>query len=152
MYEWSVFVHLLGLLVFAVAHGVNVFTAFRIRLDREPRTVASLLSGSQVAVGGTYVGLLLLGIGGLSAAWSGGLLTAPWVVASYVVIGIVLVVMWSVASPYYRRLRELAGNGTGAVDQAALSAALDSRRPEVLAAVGFVGLVVLTWLMVLKPG
>jgi hypothetical protein len=33
-----------------------------------------------------------------------------------------------------------------------LSRRLDNRRPEILAAVGGIGLLILTWLMVLKPG
>jgi len=32
-----------------------------------------------------------------------------------------------------------------------LAALLDTRRPEALAAVGFIGLVLILWLMVLKP-
>jgi hypothetical protein len=151
MYEWSVFVHLVGLVLFAAAHGVSMFVAFRVRAEREPGVVGSLLTVSQWGVGLMYVGLLLLGLGGLAAAWSGGLLLAPWVVASYVALAIVLVVMWSVASPYYKRLRELVAEGGATVDRGALAGALDSRRPEVLAVVGFVGLGVLIWLMVLKP-
>jgi len=151
MYSWLVFVHLVGLVVFAIAHGVSGFVAFRVRAERDPDVIAALLGISQMAVGGLYVGLLLLGIGGLGAAWQGGLLTAPWVVASYVAVGAVLIVMWSVASPYYGKVRELM-NDTAAGSDGRLAAALDSRRPEVLLTVGGVGLLVLVWLMVLKPG
>jgi hypothetical protein len=151
MYSWLVFVHLVGLVVFAVAHGVSVFAAFRARRERDPRIVATLLDVSKNAVAGLYIGLLLLGVGGLGAAWQGNLLTAPWVVASYVALGAVLVVMWSVATPYYVRMRELAADPAAGAD-GRLAEALDSRRPEALLAVGGAGLLVLVYLMVLKPG
>jgi uncharacterized membrane protein len=138
--------------VFAVAHGVSMAAAFRVRsLAGEPGLVATHLHTSKLATGGVYIGLVLLGVGGLGAAWSAGLLLAPWVVASYAVLAVTLVVMWAVATPYYIRLRELAGADGAPADGEALADALRSRRPEVLALVGGVGLLVLTWLMVLKP-
>jgi hypothetical protein len=151
MYSWLVFIHLVGLVLFAIAHGVSVYAAFTVRADRDPRMVASHLAGSKIAVGPMYVGLLLLGIGGLGAAWSAGILLAPWVIASYVVLLVVLGTMYAVATPYYIRIRELVGDGA-TVDQGELDAALASRRPEVLASVGAVGLVLLVYLMVIKPG
>lgn len=151
MYQGLVFVHLLGLVLFVMAHGVSVLVAFRIRAERDPKVVGAFLGVSQMAVGGMYVGLLLLGIGGLGAAWAGGLLLAPWIVASYVVVVVVLAVMYSVATPYYGRLRQLVTDGPGAAG-GDLDTELATRRPEVLATVGFAGLVVLVWLMVFKPG
>ena len=151
MYSWLVFVHLVGLVVFSIAHGVSVFAAFRARRERDPNVVATLLDVSKNAVVGLYIGLLLLGIGGLGAAWQGGLLTAPWIVASYVTLGVVLIVMWSVATPYYVKVRKIAED-PAAVGDGRLTAMLDSRRPEALLAVGGIGLLVLVWLMVLKPG
>jgi hypothetical protein len=152
VYSWLVFIHLVGLIVFSAAHGVSILAAFRARSEPDPRLVLAHLAGSKVAVLGAYVGLLLLLAGGLGAAWSAGLLLAPWVVASYGVLLAVLVVMWVVATPYYIRLRGLAGDGDAPPDPAALAVALQSRRPELLASVGGLGLLVLTWLMVFKPG
>jgi hypothetical protein len=146
-YPWLVFLHLVGVVLFSVSHGVSIATAFSIRTQREPSLVASHLATSQRAVRVMYVALLLLAVGGLGAAWAGGLLLAPWVIGSYVVLVIVLVVMYSVATPYYLRLRAAVAS-----EPDALPALLDSRRPDALAAVGGIGLVVLVWLMVLKPG
>lgn len=151
MYGWLVFVHLIGLVVFAVAHGASVFMAFRIRSTRDPGVIASHLETSRLAIGPMYIGLLLLGIGGLGAAWNANLLLATWVVWSYIVLVVVLGTMYAVASRHYMGLRELLGDGTAPVDTAALGASLDNRRPELLVVVGTVGLVLLVWLMVLKP-
>ena len=64
--------------------------------------------------------------------------------------------MWAVASPYYMGLRKaLLDNGPDGeptLTWDALRAQLDSRRPEILMTVGTVGLLLLVWLMVIKPG
>jgi len=146
-YPWLVFLHLVGVVLLAASHGVSIATAFRIRRERDVALVASHLATSQVAVRVTYVALLLLGVGGLGAAWAGGLLVAPWVIGSYVVLAVVLLTMWVVATPYYISVRTAVGS-----DHDALPALLDSRRPDILSAVGGIGIVVLVWLMVLKPG
>ena len=69
---------------------------------------------------------------------------------------VVLVTMWAVASPYYMNLRkaltEPGPDGNPTMSDESLAAQLDSRRPEILAAVGTVGLLLLVWLMVIKPG
>jgi hypothetical protein len=156
LYPWFVFAHVVGMVLFAVSHGASAFMAFRIRADRDPRTVASLLAMSQLATGPMYVGLVLLIIGGIGAATIGGLWGEPWVIASVVVLIAVIVVMYAVASPYYVGLRAAIGDPRSGVpptvEPAALERMLDSRRPDVLVTVGTAGLVILVWLMVIKPG
>jgi hypothetical protein len=155
-YPWFVFAHLLGLVIFAVSHGASAFMAFRIRGERDPAVVAALLQVGQWSVGPMYIGLLLLGIGGLGAAAGANFWGQPWIIASIVVFVVVLVVMWSVASPYYMALRkaleERGPDGRPAIEPAALVAMLDTCRPEALTLVGTVGLVLLVWLMVIRPG
>jgi hypothetical protein len=156
LYPWFVLAHVIGVVLFAVSHGVSAFVAFRVRPERDPHTVAVLLHLSRVATGPMYVGLLLIVLGGLGAAAAADLWFEPWIIASIGVLVVVLGVMYSVASPYYARVREAVGDPEG--DPRAvttgdeLAALLDSRRPEVLVSVGSVGLVVLVWLMVVKPG
>lgn len=60
MHSWLVFIHLVGLVLFAIAHGASMFLAFRIRAERNGTIVAGHLATSQMAVGLMYVGLLLL--------------------------------------------------------------------------------------------
>ena len=43
MYQWLVFAHLVGLVVFAMCHGVAVFSAFRIRGLRDTAAVRDQL-------------------------------------------------------------------------------------------------------------
>jgi hypothetical protein len=157
-YPWFVFVHLIGLVVFVACHGVSMFGAFTLRQQRDPRAIAGMLATGLRATRLAYVGLLLLAIGGIAAATSTNLWGQLWVIASVVVLIAILVVMYAVASPYYMGLRKTVGDGLGTgaegspvVDAAALATMLDTRRPDILLTVGGVGLVVLVWLMVLKP-
>ena len=156
LYPWFVLAHLIGLVLFAVAHGASAFMAFRIRGERDPAVITALLRTGQLSIGPMYVGLLLLGVGGLGAAAGADLWGQPWVISSIVVFVVVLVAMWAIASPYYMGLRkaleEVGPDGGPALGGATLAAQLDTRRPEILALVGTVGLVVLVWLMVMKPG
>lgn len=153
MYQTLVFLHVVGVVIFAIAHGVSIFAAFRIRRETDPRVVAAILGLSKRAVPVLYVGLVLIGIGGFGAAWGAGLLLAPWLVASVVVLIAVLVVMWVVATPYYVRVREMVGtDGNEDFDPDVLRRTLDTRRPEILTSVGGIGLLVLLWLMVVRPG
>ena len=87
MYQWLVFTHLVGLVVFAMCHGVAIFSAFRISSLRDTAAV-----------------------------------------------------------------RVVGKDGAAPAEGEALARALDSRRPEILLAIGGGGLLVLIWLMALKPG
>ena len=154
MYKWLVALHLVGFALFLAMHGVSMWVAFRIRREPNRDVVAALLGLSSQGNQVMYLGFLLLGIGGLGAAWSAGWLTAPWVVASYVVIVVVILLMYMVGAGFYYPLREgLEGTAkTPRLDDAELVARLDNRRPEALALIGGTGLLVLIWLMTVKPG
>jgi hypothetical protein len=115
MYPWFVFLHLVGLVLFLLMHGVSLWVAFRIRRETDPAFISTLLGLSSRGNQGMYVGLLLLGVGGLAAAATMGWLLTPWAIASYVVLAAVLVGMWAVGAGFYYPLREaLAAKDGGA--------------------------------------
>jgi predicted integral membrane protein DUF2269 len=155
-YPWFVFAHLAGLVLFSISHGASAFMAFRLRSAPDMDTARALLSMGQSSIGPMYVGLLLLIVGGIGAAFGGDLWGQPWIIASVVVFIVVLVVMWAVASPYYmgirKSLEQPPADAPSSVDWDGLKSKLDSRRPEILMSSGTIGLLVLVWLMVLKPG
>jgi hypothetical protein len=153
MYQWLVFVHLVGLVLFLMMHGVSMWAAFTVRRDPRPDTVRLLLGLSSRANQVMYLGLLLLILGGLGAAWNANQLTAGWIVASYVVFIAVLIGMWAMGAGFYYPLRQdLDGkDGAAPIEPAELARRLQNRRPEALTVVGIGGLLILVWLMVLKP-
>jgi len=154
MYQWLVFVHLVGLVLFLLMHGVSMWAAFGVRSDPRPETARVLLGLSMRANQAMYLGLLLLIVGGLGAAWNANQLTAGWIVASYVVLIVVIAGMYALGASFYYPLREALlpkDGGPSTIDAAELAQRVANRRPEGLAVVGLGGLLILTWLMVLKP-
>jgi hypothetical protein len=155
-YPWFVFTHLAGLVLFAISHGASAFMAFRLRSAPDMATARSLLGIGQLSIGPMYIGLLLLIVGGLGAATVGDLWDRPWLIASIVIFIAVLVAMWAVASPYYMGLRKAVedprSDGQAPMTWEAMHVQLDSRRPEILLGAGTIGLLLLVWLMVIKPG
>lgn len=81
-YPLFVLAHLVGLVLFAMAHGASAFMAFRLRSERDPAVVESLLKVGQLSIGPMYIGLVMLGIGGLGAAAGANLWGQPWIIAS----------------------------------------------------------------------
>lgn len=154
MYAWLVALHLVGFALFMAMHGVSMWAAFRVRGEPNRDVVAALLGLSAKGNQVMYLGFLLLGIGGVGAAAQVGWLTAPWVIASYVVLAVVILLMYIVGAGFYYTLRDgLVGTAkTPRLDDAELVARLHNRRPEALTLIGGVGLLILIWLMALKPG
>jgi hypothetical protein len=154
VYQWFVFTHLVGLVLFVFAHGASAFAAYQIRALRDPMAIGGYLTLSQQAVRTSYVGLVVLLIGGAGAATDQNLWGQPWVWSSVLVLVLVLVGMYSVGTRYYMNLRKLllGSEGKPAISEHDLAAYLNSRVPDALAGVGGLGLLVLIWLMVMKPG
>jgi uncharacterized membrane protein len=158
-YGWWVFLHILGAFAFAFGHGASGLAAFRIRATRDPAQVRMLLDLSSMALGVTYVGLLLLLIGGIAAGLAGDHFSSGWIWAAIVILVLIIVAMYAMATPFYGQMRVAAGakakdakvDPNPVVDQAALDATAGSNRPAVLLAIGTIGFVLILWLMVIKP-
>ena len=160
MYEWIVLLHVLGAFIFVAAHGISMATAFRLRAESERDRQVALLDASAWGVGAMYVGLLLLLVGGIWAGFAGNHWGSAWIWAAIGTLVVVIVVMYAVATPFYGRMRAAAGIGQWAerrdrykppATEADLAMLATSNVPFILATVGGIGLLVLIWLMVLKP-
>lgn len=159
LYQWLVFVHVLGVFGFLLAHGVSAWVVFRVRTERDVTALRSLLQLSASAVIASMVALVVLLAAGIWAAFVGHWWAMRW---PWAALG-VLVVIWGAMSAQsgrtMRRVRELVGfTGMSTVrpeaevtDKAALAVAQAAVRPWVGATIGGVGLVVLLWLMMFKP-
>jgi len=156
MYAWFVFAHLVGLLLFVGAHGFSMITSFRLRTERKVENVIAALALSRTSTNVAGIGFILMAIGGIAAASSGGLWSKAWVGGSVLVLVLVTAAMFLIGSRYYYPVRDRLSGKDGAapepITEEELVRLLDSRVPDILAAVGGLGLVVLVWLMVLKPG
>ena len=159
MYPWIVLLHVIGAFIFVMAHGTSMIIAIRLRAVTDRNQQAALLEVSGFSIGAMYVGLALLLIGGIWAGFAGDHWGRGWIWAALGVLVVVVAVMYAVATPFYGRMRAAAGVAGGATPdrfkppatEADLTGLTTSQRPFWLAAVGGIGLLVILWLMVIKP-
>jgi hypothetical protein len=160
LHPWFVFTHIFGAFVFVAAHGVSIYTVIRLGEERDPSRISALLTTSGQSLGGFYIGLVLLLVGGVGAGISGGHFARLWIWIALALLIAVAVAMYVLATPYFKQLREAVGAPTGRTDPGTgvVSAtpeevdALVRRNPAVpLAAIGLIGFVIILWLMVFKP-
>lgn len=161
-YPWIVLLHVTGAFGFVLAHGVSAFVAFRLRSEREPARVAALMDASTASLSLLYVALLVLLVAGIAAGIVGGHFGRLWIWVALAVLVVVSAAMYTIATPYYKGLRRAVGarftQAPGPEDvplalatPQELAMLLSSRRPYVLALIGGFGLMVILWLMVVKP-
>lgn len=157
LYPWIVFLHVLGAFGFVLGHGASAMAAFGLRRERSPERIAALLDQSSRSLGMTYASLLLLLLAGIAAGFAGGFWSHGWIWAAIGVLVLVLVAMYAMAMPYYKRLRIAVGiqpYGAAPAEPAPaqeLADLLSSSVPIQLAAIGGIGLALIIWLMIFKP-
>jgi hypothetical protein len=160
VYGVVVFLHVLGAFAFVLAHGVSMFVSFRLRTERDAARRVLLFELSCTGINLMYLGLVVLLVAGIAAGFLGNHWGRLWIWAALGTLVVVLAVMYSVATPFYGRMRAAAG--APVPDQVVarmkpppapedLDRLATSNRPFWLAAVGGTGLVVLIWLMLAKP-
>src|SRR5947208_3676146 len=160
-YPWLVFLHIAGGFTFVLGHGASAIAAMRLRTEREPERVRALLDLSSGSLTLSYIGLLLLLAAGIAAGFGGGWWGRLWIWSSLGLLVVITVAMYPLGSQYYAKVRHAVGLRTyqdkkSDPDPVPASAAdldtlLTSSRPTLLAAIGGGGLLVVLWLMVLKP-
>jgi hypothetical protein len=157
---WIVFAHVLGAFTFVMAHGVSMFVALRVRSERDPARVTTLLDLSKSAVAIAALAVLFLLITGVAAGFIGDWWGQRWIWASIVI----LVLLWGYMSFRGTRYLDNVRHAVGSVgvydkkgtepppaDPAAAATLLASARAMELATVGGIGLVAILYLMVFKP-
>jgi len=157
---WLRFVHVLGGFTFVLAHGVSIFVTLKLRSERDPARVVPLLDLSRFSLPISDLAILVLLISGIAGGFVGGYWDRLWIWISIGVLVIMFGYMSVRAVKHHDAIRHALGMAgfydkkDAAVpepDPEALAAALSSTRAMELAAVGGIGLLVILWLMVVKP-
>lgn len=156
---WLTLLHVVGGFGFAMAHGVSAFTALKLRRERDPVRVNALLDLSRYSLPISTASLLVALISGIASGFVGGYWGHAWIWVSIGVLVVLFVIMGWGGVKHYDEVRHAVGvagvydhgKPVPDADPAALARLLDSARALQLAAVGFIGLAVILWLMVLKP-
>jgi hypothetical protein len=158
VYDLLVFLHLLGVFGFLGAHGVSAGVSVRLRKERDVGRLRALLDLSRSSLLVANISFLVLIGGGLAAATYNHLWDQGWVRASILVVLVLLIAPPALAAPYFTKLRRTVGapprRGQPAGEPASpeeVDRVLRDRRPVILNIIGLVSLLVVLWLMTVKP-
>ena len=154
MHRSWVFLHVVGVFGFLMAHGVSAYVTLRLPRERDPARVSHLLELSASSVGFMWNSIGLLLLGGILAGFTGHFWGQGWIWAAIVVLIVVIAAMYAMGTTWAARLRTISGamaGGTEAVTEEQLVGILRSKRPYTIAAIGFAGLLLILWLMIFKP-
>ena len=159
LYPWVVLVHVVAAFLFILVHGASAIVSFRLRAERDPTRVLALLDLSALTIGPMYGTLGLLLLAGIAAGIMGNWFSKGWIWLALGIFVAITVLMYVVATTYYVGVRRALGQVRPGSKEPApqplpteqLLALLDSRRPDAIAAIGVIGLVVILWLMEFKP-
>lgn len=109
---------------------------------------------SAASMTGFYVSIVLLLGAGILAGFIGNWWRMGWIWISLGLFIVIAGAMYPLGSSYFRRIRAIVGtrpSGAPMASDEEIDEILGSGRPLLLTLVGFGGLFVILWLMVLKP-
>lgn len=152
-YGWWKFIHLVGVVGFMAAHGTSMAATVLIRRLREPQQVSGVLQLSAATVSGFYVSTIVLLVGGFGAGIRGNWLDQGWIWVSLGLLVGMWILMFPMARGHFRRIRmvlELMETGT-TVSQDDFARVVNSGNPVLTTGSGVVALLLILYLMVLKP-
>ena len=160
---WLVVLHVLSAFGFLAVHGISMGVLFRVRKERDRGRLATLLEFSATYLNALYLFLLLLLVTGIVSGILGGFWTNGqlWLWVSLgLLIALVGAMYYFMTEPFTAMRSGLGIQGmqdrkkgimpTPAAD-AELAVLLTSRRQISGAALGVATIVVITWLMEMKP-
>jgi len=161
MYRWLVFIHILAVFIFLLAHGGSASVTLRIRRETDRSRIAALLDLSSASLGVMYLSLLILLVAGIILGFMGKWWGLAWIWVSLALLVVMAVAMYVRASIPFNRVRQAAGlpyfdgrraqpAATPASDEVVRAAAA-AIRPAEVAAMGVVPIAVILWLMMFKP-
>ena len=148
MYVLWKYLHIVGVVGFVAAHGTSASVAVRLRRERDPATIGTLLGLSRSTRPMMYLSLLLIIISGVATTSVLGVWSMPWIWWSIVLLVVMVAVAIVVAVPYYSGIRRALHAQPSPED---LDTLLRSARPLVVTIVETLGVLAILWLMVAKP-
>ncbi|MEP6751899.1 MAG: DUF2269 family protein [Candidatus Dormiibacterota bacterium] len=146
LYLWLKFLHIAGLGVFLLAHGVAAGSSLMLRRASTNAMRAALLRASIQSAVAFYPALLVIVVTGVWMGFEGHWWRSGWIWAGIITLVAVIVIMSAVSVPYHK-----ARDAANAKPPADLEPVLKAARPVEVAGVGAIGLFILFFLMVFKP-
>jgi uncharacterized membrane protein len=164
-YPWIVFIHVVTILGFFIAHGTSMAVAFRLKREEDPQRVRALLDLSGWALALPSATLAPIGFfTGIAAGFMGGWWGQAWIWISLVLFVAVGIAMTPMVASHVNAIREAAGAGKVGnpfsrkppppipePDPERLRLLLDSWNPMPAATMGLGSFTIILWLMLFKP-
>ncbi len=163
MYDWVVFLHVLGGMTFMLAHGASAAVAFRIRKETEPERIRALLDLSAITAPILYLAMLLLLVAGIVGGFMGKWWGQGWIWVGLGVLIALFVWMGLYSQRNFSPLRKAAGleyfqgmkdNPKPAEEPLSddeIRAMAANLNPMTVTLVGYGAIVIILIMMVVKP-
>lgn len=161
LYPLVVVGHVLAVIAAFAAHGVSAYSMFAVRAESDRSRMAAYLDLSSRSISLATIALIVVLALGIVATVMGGFVGRAWPWVSlilFVLVGIAMTPMAGGPMTEVRRVLGLPVRGDKPGDpprepgtDEELAAAKARLRPEVVAAMGAGALVVIVWLMEVKP-
>lgn len=158
-HSWLVFLHILAVFGFLVAHGVSASVFFALKKERNMDRICLLLQLSSGSALIMVISLLILLISGIIAAFLGHWWRYGWIWLSLLLFIAIYVGMALLGTRILNEIRMGVGLPSAygqpprpeRFNTEELNARLEQIHPYYLALIGYGGLAVITWLMMFKP-
>jgi hypothetical protein len=158
MYSWLLYVHIGTVLVFMLAHGVQVIVTWKKRWEADPAQ-NEVLFAALPDVRSLRLAALAVVISGLLLVALLDLWTRAWIWASLALLVAIWLAMWRWGRDYYESIQlasRAAVAAAGTPGEPAARSAFDRARLSwlvpAMTVVGIGGVAVILWLMVFRPG
>lgn len=159
--RWLIFLHVLAVLTFFLAHGASAAMAFKVRRETDLARLRAMLDLSDSTVEIMFISFLGIGFTGVILPFPMHLWGKAWVWLSIVLMIFVFIWMVWMNERSYKVLRKLVGlpYRQGSKEYPAMPPAsqeevvelLSKTRVTGLVVVGYLVPVVVLWLMIFKP-
>ncbi len=161
MYQWVVFLHVLGAFVFMLGHGATSFAMWRISRETAAERIRTLIDVSDQAAIATYGGFVVMVSAGIAAGFMANLWGRGWIWASIGLLVAIYLLMGIFGRGYFERVREAAGaarfkgirrvapENPEVADN--LPEVIASGRPILMTVTGMGVWAAILWLMMFKP-
>ncbi|MDP9331330.1 MAG: hypothetical protein M3P11_11910 [Actinomycetota bacterium] len=154
-YHFFVLLHIVGVVSFMTCHGGSMFVLYRIRQSTDREKILDLLTFSGETVIPMYISLAVLVVAGTIAGIGGSWFHFWWIWAAIGALLLTTGLMTVTARPYFQRVKAACAIRPTGVPRASdeeLAELVGGSTANLITAIGTVGLLVILYLMIYKPG